>query len=125
MRALAATEVPALAGWLDVERPGPDAILTHVAGTGHGRAWADRWSEPLAVLVETGGNFLLAGEPAAVAPEALHPLIHGFLAADPRFDSVLEQAFPGRTRWDRVVYRLPDRGRGGRTHRPGPDPARR
>lgn len=108
VRTIQPAELAALAGWREAETPGPDAILTHVASTGHGRAWADRWPGPEAVLVETGGNYLLAGEPSAVAPDALRQLIRGFLATGPGFGGVLQEAFPGRQRWDRVVYRLPD-----------------
>lgn len=105
MRVIAPAELST--GWLAVERPGPDAILAHVAGTGHGRAWVDRWPDPAAVLVETGGNYLLVGRPSAVSPGTLRPLVHGYLAASPDFDDVLEAAFPDRARWDRIVYRFP------------------
>src|SRR5690606_19459847 len=107
------------AGWRPAEAPGPDASVGHVATTGNGRAWADRWPRPAAVLVETGGNYLLAGAPAAVDPAALRPLVAGFLAAADGFDEVLDEAFPGRIRWDRVVYRLPDPGS---PPAPAPDP---
>jgi RimJ/RimL family protein N-acetyltransferase len=107
MRTVEPAELAALAGWLGAETPGPAAVLGHVASTGHGRAWADRWPAPAVVLVETGGNYLLVGAPAAVEPAALRPLVRGFLAAAADFDGVLDEAFPDRVRWDRVVYRLP------------------
>ena len=89
------------------EGPGPGAILGHVAGTGHGRAWVDRWPHPSAVLAEVAGNYLLAGSPSAVDPVALRPLVTGFLAAPEAFAPVVADAFPDRVAWDRVVYRLP------------------
>lgn len=93
----------ALAG----ETPGPDAILGHVVATGYGRAWADRWPRPSALLAEVSGNYLLTGEPAAVDPAALRPLVTGFLAAPEAFEQVVAEAFPDRVVWDRVIYRLP------------------
>jgi RimJ/RimL family protein N-acetyltransferase len=89
------------------ETPGPGAILAHVATTGHGRAWADQWPSPSALLVEVGGNYLLAGAPEAVEPAALRPLVTGFLAAPEQFAPVVAEAFPDRTVWDRIIHRLP------------------
>lgn len=111
MRPVEPSALPALVTWLEAETPGPDAILGHVARTGHGRAWADRWPEPTAVLVETGGNYALMGPPEAVDPAALRPLLRGFLAAAAAFHGVLDEAFPDRVRWDRVIYRLPANAR--------------
>ncbi|MEH1124055.1 GNAT family N-acetyltransferase [Micromonospora sp. CPCC 206061] len=96
-----------IAAWLAEEAPGPGAILGHVVATGHGRAWADRWPSPSALLVEVGGNYLLAGTPAAVDPAALRPLVTGFLAASKMFAPVVAEAFPDRMVWDRLIYRLP------------------
>ena len=95
-----------LAEWLGGESPGPDAILGHVLRTGHGRCWADRWPEPSALLVETAGNYLLRGNAAAMDPAELRPLVQGFVDAPGSFDGLLDGAFPGHARWDRVVYRL-------------------
>jgi GNAT superfamily N-acetyltransferase len=105
-----------LTRWLRAESPGPDSILGHVLETRQGRCWVDTWPEPSALLVETAGNFILRGEAAAVDPAELHPLVHGFLDAPDSFDALLDTAFPGHVRWDRVVYRL-DQGR--------PEPDRR
>jgi GNAT superfamily N-acetyltransferase len=107
MRSVEPARLGEIAGWCEAETPGPDAILGHVASTGHGRAWVDRWPRPAALLVEAGGNYLLTGAPATVDPAALRPLVRGFLAASSGFDAVLDEAFPDRIRWERVVYRFP------------------
>lgn len=93
------------------ETPGPETLLGHVVGTGYGRAWVDRWPGPSALLAEVSGNYLLTGAPTAVAPEALRPLVTGFLAAPRAFAPVVTEAFPDRVVWDRVIYRLPPGGR--------------
>lgn len=105
---LVAVERGSVAGLLAGEEPGPNAILGHVVTTGHGRAWADRWPSPSALLVETGGNYLLAGAAGAVDPAALRPLVTGFLAAPPAFEAVVAEAFPDRVVWDRVIYSARD-----------------
>lgn len=97
-------EHAAVARWLERETPGPESVLGHVLTTGHGRAWADRWPEPSVLLTETGGNYLLLGEPEAVDPDELRPLVRGFLAAPPELAPVLAAAFPDRVVWDRVVW---------------------
>lgn len=100
-------EHAAVGRWLERETPGPEAVLGHVLSTGHGRSWADRWPDPSVLLTETGGNYLLLGDPRSVDPDAVRPLVRGFLAAPPEFVPVLATAFPDRVVWDRVVYRLP------------------
>lgn len=97
---------PDLAAWVGAEVAGPDAILGHVVATGHGRCWADRWPGPSVLLAETAGNYLLRGVPQALDPATLRPLVRGFLDAPPAFDDLLDTAFPGHARWDRIVYRL-------------------
>lgn len=109
-----------IAEWLAEETPGPDVILGHALAAGHGRAWADRWPHPSALLVEVAGNYLLKGVPEAVDPAALRPLVTGFLAAPEAFEPVLAWAFPERARWERVIYRLPS-GRGTPTWEPSDD----
>jgi hypothetical protein len=100
-----------LRGWLDDEPPGPDAIAGHVLSTGNGRCWVDDPGRPRAVLVETGGNYLLGGDPAAVDSVALRPLVTGVVAAPQRFEPLLDNAFERVLRWDRVVYGGPPRDR--------------
>lgn len=92
--------------WLGAESPGADAILGHVVNTRHGRCWADRWPAPSALLAETAGNFILRGTAAAIDPAELRPLVQGFVDAPDSFDGLLDEAFPGHVRWDRIVYRL-------------------
>jgi hypothetical protein len=54
-------------GWFLPERPGP-AVAQHVILTGHGRSLADRWPDPRALVVESAGNYVLAGDPDALDP---------------------------------------------------------
>lgn len=86
----------------DPEEPGADAIAGHVLATGHGRCWV-AWS---AALWETGGNYLLAGSPDGLDPAWLRPLVRGFLTASAPFGALVEAAFPERSTWARVVYRM-------------------
>ena len=60
-----------LARWLTAERR-PDAIAGHVLSTGHGRCWTGDG----AVLMQTAGNCLLAGDPGGVDLS----LIRGFVS---------------------------------------------
>jgi len=98
-----------LSAWLEREQPGPDAILGHVLATGHGRCWVDDAARPRTVLAETGGNYLLTGDPDVVDPAALRPLVTGFVAAPARFVPLLHATFSQVTRWERVVYVAPHR----------------
>lgn len=103
--------------WLERDGPGPGAIVGHVVSTGYGRCWVDEPSAPTALLAETAGNYLLAGEPGAVDPALLRPIVTGFLGADAGFAPVLAAAFPDLVTWDRVIYR------GGGGAPAGPPPA--
>jgi ribosomal protein S18 acetylase RimI-like enzyme len=94
--------------WLEHEQPGYDAIVGHVLATGHGHLWVDRTARPRAVLAETGGNYLLTGNPEAIDPADLRPLITGFLATPSRFLPLLHAAFEQVIGWDRLVYASPD-----------------
>src|SRR5918999_149202 len=61
---------------LPPERPGP-MIAQHLLGTGNGSCLADRWPGPRALAVETGGNWALAGDPAAFDPAAVAGRVAG------------------------------------------------
>jgi hypothetical protein len=63
-------QLATLGRWFLPERPGP-LIAQHVIATGHGSCLADRWPDPRALAVETGGNWTLAGDPGALDPAAL------------------------------------------------------
>lgn len=86
----------------DPEEPGADAIAGHVLGTGLGRCWTG----PRTALWEAAGNYLLAGSPDGLDPAWLRSVIRGFLAAPAPFEPLVEAAFPERTIWYRVIYRL-------------------
>jgi GNAT superfamily N-acetyltransferase len=95
-----------LSYWLNDEQPGCDAIAGHVLFTGHGRCWTTatglvtrQGRSGDAVLVETAGNYLLAGDPSGVDPN----LIRGFLSAP----ADVAAGLPGAIAWPRVVYHLP------------------
>lgn len=88
------------------DRPGP-LIGLHVLHTGHGHAWVDRWPEPRAILTETAGNYSLTGDPDALTPGDLRPLISGFVEAPDAFVPLLRTTFPDLIRWPRVIYALP------------------
>ena len=90
---------------LFIERAGP-LVGAHVAVTGQGRAWADRYPDPRVALVESGGNYALDGDPAALVPEDLRPLVRGFVDAPDEFIPGLRAAFPRLGVWSRVIYTL-------------------
>lgn len=91
--------------WFIPDQPGP-LIGLHVINTGNGSCWVDRWPEPQAILVETAGNYALAGDPEALAPDDLKPWIKGFVEIPKRFLPLLEAAFPDLIPWERVILEL-------------------
>lgn len=91
--------------WFLPDEPGP-LIGLHVLQTGHGNFWADRWPNPRVVLAETAGNCSLHGDPDALTPHALRPLIAGFVAAPKKFRPLLQATFSDLIVWDRIVLEL-------------------
>ena len=87
------------------DRPGP-LIGLHIIHTGNGACYVDQWPAPAVILVNTGGNYALSGSPNHLKPEALRPLISGFLEASDPFAPILRQTFPDLEPWDRIVFRL-------------------
>src|SRR4030095_16687040 len=65
---------------LPPERPGP-MIAQHLLHTGNRSCLADRWPGPRALAVETGFNWAMAGDPAALDPEAVAGRVVGFVEA--------------------------------------------
>jgi GNAT superfamily N-acetyltransferase len=98
-------QVSAVADWFSVERV-CWLVGSHLVHTGHGAAWADRWPAPRALLVETGGNYSLAGDPAALAPADL-PHLAGFIEAPEPFVPLLRAACDDLFAWPRVILWLP------------------
>jgi RimJ/RimL family protein N-acetyltransferase len=99
-------QTTSLKNWFLPDRPGP-LIGLHVIHTGYGNCWVDRWPNPRAVLVETAGNYSLAGQPEVVSPADLQPHIFGFVEAPEPFVPLLRAAFPDLIVWDRVISELP------------------
>lgn len=90
---------------LPPERPGP-MIAQHLLGTGNGSCLADRWPAPRALLVETGGNWTLAGDPGALDPAAVAGRVAGFVEAPAAFEPLLRAAVRELHEWPRVVLVL-------------------
>jgi hypothetical protein len=96
--------------WFLPDRPGP-LVGLHVLQTGQGACWVDRWPDPRAVLVDTAGNWSLAGDPAVLDPGELAARVRGFVEAPDPFVPLLRAAFPDLQVWERVVFALPGRPR--------------
>jgi RimJ/RimL family protein N-acetyltransferase len=91
--------------WFLPERPGP-LIAQHLIATGNGSCLADRWPEPRALVVETGGNYTVAGDPDALDPGRLRGLIEGFVEAPAAFEPLLAATARELHEWPRVVLTL-------------------
>jgi RimJ/RimL family protein N-acetyltransferase len=94
--------------WFLPDRPGP-LIGLHVLQTGHGSFLVDRWPDSRVALVETAGNYSLAGDPMALAPGDLRGRITGFLETPERFEPLVREAFPSLRVWERVIFELKER----------------
>ncbi len=105
MIALSTEQAATLADWFQPERPGP-LVGAHMLLTGHGRAWADRWPDPCALLVDVAGNYSLAGDASLLRPADLPPL-SGFVEAPAPFVPLLRTACDDLIDWERVIYALP------------------
>jgi hypothetical protein len=121
-------QLAAVGHWFLPERPGP-LVARHVLTTGNGRCLADRWPDPTALLVETGGNYTLAGDPAALDPAELRRRVAGFVEAPPSFLPVLRTGFDEVHVWPRMIFVLegplgpPPPPPGGSVRRLGPGDA--
>lgn len=103
MLLLTAAQTAALQDWFFPERVGPP-IGPHVIATGLGRSWVDRWPAPRALVVETGGNYVMTGDPGALAAAELQPHIKGFVHGPNGFAPLLRAAFPALQVWQRVIF---------------------
>ncbi|MDP8925178.1 MAG: GNAT family N-acetyltransferase [Chloroflexota bacterium] len=88
------------------DRPGP-LIGLHVVQTGCGACFADHWPDPRATLVDTAGNYSLAGDPAGLSPPDLKGRVAGFVEAPEPFLALLRATFGDPVVWDRVILDLP------------------
>ncbi|MEV7775056.1 GNAT family N-acetyltransferase [Kitasatospora sp. NPDC086791] len=89
---------------LPFEEPGTEAIAAHVERSGHGGWWADRPDSARALLVYSGPERLLRGDPRYLDPAALAPLGRGQFTAPERFLPLLGRTFTHITPWVRTVY---------------------
>lgn len=94
-----------LVDWFGEERAGP-LVAQHVALTGNGACFVDRWPDPQAAIAFASDNLVLAGEPTALTPEDLRASLAGFVDAPPAFAPLLRTTFPDLVAWDRVIYDL-------------------
>jgi RimJ/RimL family protein N-acetyltransferase len=104
---LTPAQLATLRHWFLPERPGP-LVAQHVMATGHGGCLADRWPDPRAVVVETGGNYTLAGDPGALDPAVLRGRVVGFVETPVEFEPLLAAATRELHVWPRVVLALED-----------------
>jgi GNAT superfamily N-acetyltransferase len=81
-------------------------VWQHVALTGNGTAAADRWPDPSALIVETGGNYMLAGDPAALSAEEIRSTVKGFVDAPAEFVPLLRGAVQDLHQWPRMIFVL-------------------
>lgn len=110
MFALTPIQTASLRDWFLPDRPGP-LVGLHVIQTCHGDCFADRWPAPRAVLVHSGRNYSLAGDPAALSAADLVGRVQGFVEAPEPFVPLLWAAFSDLAIWDRVMLELPGRPR--------------
>lgn len=99
---LSVEQAGTLTDWFRPEKPGL-VIGSHILRSGVGTWYVDRWPDPRALLGETGGNYVLWGDPQAIAPMDIQPHIRGFLAAPETFLPVLRTAFSSLLVWPRIV----------------------
>jgi GNAT superfamily N-acetyltransferase len=102
---ISSAKYPSLRSFFHPETPAYPVGL-HVLNTGNGRIYADRWPDQRAVLAESAGNLALNGDPRALSPEDLRPLVRGFTSAPKAFAPLLGDAFPDMKLWQRVVLEL-------------------
>ncbi len=100
-------EYETLRSWFLPDRPGP-LVGLHVLQTGQGSFWVNRWPEPAALLAETGGNYALLGDASVLEPRDLQGRISGVVDALDVFMPLLQTAFPGMKRWERIVLAMKD-----------------
>ena len=104
---LSPDQAATLRDWFLPERPGP-LVGPHVLQTGNGSFHVDRWPNPSAVLIETGGNYCLVGHPKAVEPDDLKNRVSGLVSAAEPFSKLLGDTFDDLSVWQRVILDLPE-----------------
>ena len=104
---LSPDQAATLRDWFLPEQPGP-LVGPHVLRTGHGGFHVDRWPNPSAVLIETGGNYCLVGDSKAVEPDDLKNRVSGVVSAAEPFAPLLRDVFDDLGVWRRVILDLPE-----------------
>ena len=104
---LSPDQAATLIDWFSPEQPGP-LVGPHVLQTGNGAFHADRWPNPSAVLIETGGNYCLVGDPKALEPDDLKNRVSGMVSAAEPFARLLRDTFDDLGVWERVILDLPE-----------------
>ncbi len=99
------TQAAELRSWFVPEEAGP-LVGLHVIQTGNGTVLVDSWPNPSAVLIETGGNYSLRGEPNAVEVCSVRKIV-GLVDTPERFLPLLKSTFPDMAVWPRVTLELP------------------
>ena len=106
MLELTSEQAADLRGWFLPDRPGP-LVGLHVLQTGHGVWFVDRWPKPRAILVGSGFNYALVGEPGVLTPDDVKAhLVVGSVDTAEQFEPLLRATFPAVTPWPRVVLEL-------------------
>jgi RimJ/RimL family protein N-acetyltransferase len=105
MNKLTQNQLSVLRDWFKSDQPGA-MIGAHVAQTGNGAAWADRFPSPKTIIIKTGENFALIGTSSGLSVQVLQELVNGFVEMADPFLPQFQQAFPDFKKWDRVVYLL-------------------
>ena len=104
---LSPDQAATLKDWFLPEQPGP-LVGPHVLRTGNGAFHVDNWPNPSAVLIETGGNYCLVGDPTAVEPDDLKNRVSGLMSATEPFAQLLRDTFDDLGVWRRVILDLPE-----------------
>jgi RimJ/RimL family protein N-acetyltransferase len=98
-------QIASLKKWL-IPEPPCWLVGMHILNTGNGACFADRWPDPRALLLNSGGNYSLLGNPQALNPDDLKERISGYLDAPDRFVPLLKGIFPELKVWERVALEL-------------------
>jgi len=108
-------QAASLRPWFLPDQPGP-LVGLHILNTGHGACFVDRWPDPRAVLVTSGGNYTLIGDPDVLPPSAVQGLIAGFVDSTDAWIPMLTVTFPNMQVWERIMFVLPTQHRVFRSH---------
>jgi GNAT superfamily N-acetyltransferase len=89
--------------WFEPEQPGPGTLAEHVLTTGCGSWWTDDLHTPHVVLLRSGSQRVLRGDPRRLPTAWLPLLARGQVSAPSCFAPLLAREFPTFTPWRRTV----------------------